>query len=90
MQLAGMLLGPTPFVGLPAASRIRARHKSSAINAPDSELKPDAGRNDGPSGIWLRLGSCPKCGKRKIKRRRGKRQCPHCGPLPEPQPKERA
>lgn len=25
--------------------------------------------------------SCPKCGRRRLRKRKGKRQCPHCGPL---------
>jgi len=28
------------------------------------------------------MASCPKCGKPKIRKRKGVRKCPWCGPLP--------
>lgn len=37
----------------------------------------------------LSTGSCPKCGRRKIRRKPGRKWCPRCGPLTVPAPLEK-
>ncbi len=52
---------------------------------------PEIARDRERSGLGesLELASCPKCGKRKIRRRKGRlKQCPHCGPFGTPPSRE--
>ena len=44
---------------------------------------PEAARDEERSSLGerLELASCPKCGRRKIRKRKGHRRCPRCGNL---------
>lgn len=42
------------------------------------EAPPDF-RGYSPIIIWA--GACPKCGRRKVRRRKGRKWCPRCGPI---------
>ena len=40
-------------------------------------------RRSASGAIPVTMGSCPKCGRRKIRKKPGKKWCPRCGEMPK-------